>query len=593
MPKTSSKSSTIVSSALLSSLSPTLPLSASIINYPTFKPRHYQRELLDAFFIGKSKRFFYLCHRRAGKDMTCWNLMWGAALQRVGTYLYLLPQHNQSRKVIWKGIIGDGRTFLGMIPKQLIRKVNNTNMSIELVNGSIIQLGGGKNFDALMGTNPVGIVLSEFALHSPMVLAYLSPILVENGGFLICQTTPRGKNHAYQTFQAALQEPDWFVRRWTIADTKKFDGTPVITEAQIEAERRSGVSEEMIRQEWFLDWAVGNVGAYYTSELDDCEYSERLLDWQIDPRLPIYTFWDLGISDATAIWFMQPDGYDLKMVYYYEATGQGFYHYACKLDELKGRFGFKYKYHYAPHDVKQRHWGHNPRSTLQLAAECGISFLVVPRVSVEEGIQAAKAIFPSVWFHQTNCAQGIEALRDYHREFDEENRCFKDKPAHTWSSNCFAGDTKILTRNGIYRIMNLPKEGEILTKYGWKQYINPRITQKNAQLMEVVFKDGVIVRCTPEHLFLTEKGWKYAKNLMQHENIVATIVNRLSIESVRELNCIEDVWCITVPGIEHFSLANGAVVHNCGDSFRYFAVTWKEVYQRPEMSEQTTYQSNF
>jgi hypothetical protein len=406
-----------------------------IIHYPTFTPRHYQEELLDAFFLLKMKRFYYLCHRRAGKDMTCWNLMWGAALQRVGTYLYLLPQHNQSRKVIWKGMIGDGRSFVSMIPKQLINKINNTNMSIELINGSVIQLGGGKNFDTLMGTNPVGIVLSEFALHSPLVLPYLSPILVENGGWLICQTTPRGKNHAYKTFLAANNDDDWFVRRWSIAETKKNDGTPVISDHQIDAERRSGVSEELIRQEWMLDWNIGNVGAYFTQELDDAEYGGRICNWTINPNLPVYTFWDLGISDATAVWFMQPDGFDLKMVYYYEDTGKGFHHYACVLDDLKIRFGFKYKYHYAPHDAKHRQWGYTPRSTLALAAECGITFLLVPNTSIETRIQAAKAIFPQVWIHQANCALGLEALRSYMREYDEENRCFKEKPFHNWSSH--------------------------------------------------------------------------------------------------------------------------------------------------------------
>jgi hypothetical protein len=406
-----------------------------IIHYPTFVPRHYQEELLDAFFLLKMKRFYYLCHRRAGKDMTCWNLMWGAALQRVGTYLYLLPQHNQSRKVIWKGMIGDGRSFVSMIPKQLVNKINNTNMSVELINGSVIQLGGGKNFDTLMGTNPVGIVLSEFALHSPLVLPYLSPILVENGGWLICQTTPRGKNHAYKTFLAANNDDDWFVRRWSIAETKKHDGTPVISDKQIDAERRSGVSEELIRQEWMLDWNIGNVGAYFTQELDDAEYGGRICNWTINPNLPVYTFWDLGISDATAIWFMQPDGYDLKMVYYYEDTGKGFHHYACVLDDLKIRFGFKYKYHYAPHDAKNRQWGYTPRSTLALAAECGITFLLVPNTTIDTRIQAAKAIFPQVWIHQNNCALGLEALRSYMREYDEENRCFKDKPFHNWASH--------------------------------------------------------------------------------------------------------------------------------------------------------------
>jgi phage terminase large subunit len=409
----------------------------NIITYPTFKPRHYQQELLDAFFLLKMKRFYFLCHRRAGKDMTCWNLMWGAALQRVGSYLYLLPQQNQARKVIWQGMIGDGSSFLTMIPKRLIRKINNTNMSIQLENGSMIFLGGANNYNAYMGMNPIGVVFSEYPLQPPQILDYLSPILVENGGWMICQGTPRGKNHAYKTFQAALQADNWFVRCWPIDATKKHDDTPVITDEQIEAERRSGVAEEIIQQEFYLSWNIGNVGAYFTQEIDDAEYDGRICDWDINPRLPVYTFWDLGISDKTAIWFLQPDGYDLKMVYYYENTGEGMHHYACKLDELKAKFGFKYKYHYAPHDVRNRQWGATTRSTLAIAAECGIHFLVAHKVSDDDGIQAAKSIFPEVWFHSKNCELGLEALRHFKREYDEDKKCFKNKPFEDWSMHCF------------------------------------------------------------------------------------------------------------------------------------------------------------
>jgi phage terminase large subunit len=379
---------------------------------------------------------YYVCHRRAGKDKVCLNILVAAACRRIGTYLYLFPQHNQARKVIWKGIDGSGMRFLDHIPAELIYKSNSTEMSVELINGSIIQLGGSNNVDALMGTNPCAIVYSEYTLHHPNTRGYLNPILVENGGWEILQGTPRGKGASHQLYSLALQDKDWFVRRWTIEDTKKADGSPVVRLEDIEAERRLGMSEELIRQEYYCDWNVGVQGAYYTRELDDAEYEGRLSLWDINKNLPVYTFWDIGISDATAIWFLQPDGWDLKMVYYYEKTGEGFEFYARVLQELSEKYGFKYKYHYAPHDIRNRQWGASARSSLSLARDCGIHFLITPNVTIDDGLQAVKSLFPRVWFHAEHCHQGIEGLRHACREYDEVNRVFKQKPLHNWASHC-------------------------------------------------------------------------------------------------------------------------------------------------------------
>ncbi len=386
--------------------------------------------------VERYRHAYYVCHRRAGKDKVCLNIIVSFACERVGTYLYLFPQHNQARKVIWKGIDGSGMRFLDHIPKELIHKSNSTEMSVELINGSIIQLGGSNNVDALMGTNPAGIVYSEYTLHSPNTRGYLNPIIVENGGWEILQGTPRGKGPAHALFSLALNDEDWFVRKWTIEDTQKEDGSPVVRIEDIEAERRLGMAEELIRQEYYCDWNVGVQGAYYTRDLDDAEYDGRIKSWDVNRNLPIYTFWDIGISDATAIWFLQPDGWDLKMVYYYEKTGEGFDHYARILSELSERFGFKYKYHYAPHDIKQRQWGNSPRSSISLARDSGIHFLITPNVSIDDGLQAVKSLFPRVWFHTEYCVAGIEALRHARREYDEINRCFKDKPLHDWTSHC-------------------------------------------------------------------------------------------------------------------------------------------------------------
>ena len=406
-----------------------------ILQYPTYAPRHYQQELLKAFFVDRFNYIYYLVHRRAGKDLTCWNLMWGAALLRVGTYFYMLPSHKQAKKVIWKGMIGDGTPFLKMIPKELIAAINSTDMSITLVNGSIIYVLGGGNYDSVMGTNPIGVVLSEFGLHSPSIFAYLSPMILENGGWIICQTTPRGKNHAYHQYQSALKNPSWFVRKYTVADTLKHDGTPVITPEQIEQERMNGISDEMIRQEWFLDWNVGIQGAYFTQEMDVMEEQGRYCEFKINTHAPVFTAWDLGVSDPTCIIFFQLNGDWIDIIHYHEETDKGVEHYKHVIDDVALELCVRYRYHFAPHDIMQREWGTSANTRMMTARNVGISFLRVPNMPIDDGIAALRSLMPRIRIHSGRAASLFTALREYRREYDEINRTFKSKPLHNWASH--------------------------------------------------------------------------------------------------------------------------------------------------------------
>jgi hypothetical protein len=173
---------------------------------------------------------------------------------------------------------------------------------------------------------------------------------------------------------------------------------------------------------------------------------------------------------------------------------------------------------YLPHDVEVRELG-TGRSRKEVLEEAGLSITVAPRLSIADGIQAVRRMLPRCWFdHKTK--PGLDALRNYRREYNEKQQVFYDKPKHDW---CFTGDTKILTRYGMQCIMNLPITGEVLTSCGWKQYTMPRITRKNAQLVQVVFKDGHSVRCTPDHLFKTVNGWKSAECLTKGLRIQSTL----------------------------------------------------------------------
>ena len=403
-----------------------------------FTPRDYQKEPFLRLKEG-CKHFYFVEHRRAGKDKKSLNLAIVCAFMFVGLILYILPEGKQGKKAIWKGRGSDGLNFLDHIPAILKKgRPNSLEMYQDLENGSTIQIVGASNIDSIRGSNPRVVICSEFTYMSPYVRETYSPILAENGGIEILNGTPNGKGPPYKTFMYARSNPkEWCSTYLTVNDTFREDKkTPVITEAQINEFRLSGVSEEMIQQEYYCSWDSGSVGAYYTRQITEAHIEGRISNFEIKKNLKVLTFWDIGIGDSTAIWFLQPDGDKLKMINYYEACGHGFDHYQKVLREFAFNHGITYSHHFGPHDLRNRQWGETVKSTLRIAQECGISFMIAPDISIQQGINAVRKIFPQVVFHAKNCEAGIEALTHYKKLWDDELRVFKDAPLHDWSSHC-------------------------------------------------------------------------------------------------------------------------------------------------------------
>ena len=404
-----------------------------------FTPRLYQQELMKAIVTQKYKHIYSIMHRRAGKSLTAINILTMLAIQKPALYFYLMPQTNQCRKVMWLGRGSDGVLFLERVHPSLRAKINNSEMSIQLINGSIIQFVGSNNFDALIGSNPYAIFYDEYALQTPLAYELLAPILVENGGIEVIFGTPRGHNHAFDLYNVAINNPDWFVQRLTIEDTFREDGaTPIITLDQLEQERRNGKSEETIAQEYYCSFESGNLGAYYTRELAQAEYEQRICDFQLNVNLPVHTSWDIGVGDNTSICLFQQDGQYIKYVGYIEGNNKGFPEYVEELENLRYSLGLKrWGYHFAPHDIRVREWANSARSRLSVAAELGWHFLVVPQVSVGDRIEAGRAMLRECIFHKTNCRHLLRCLREAMREYDELNKTFKDKPLHNWALHGF------------------------------------------------------------------------------------------------------------------------------------------------------------
>lgn len=410
-----------------------------IVNLPhNFEARPYQYPILDAFFKKGYKRFISVWHRRAGKDRTWFNIIIAAAMQRPGLYIYSFPTLTQARKALWEGRGKDGTRYLDQIPREILaREPNNSEMKIELVNGSIIRMGGTDSYDAWVGTNPLGIIFSEYALQNPLAWDLLRPIMAENEGWAAFIYTPRGHNHGYDLYYNNAKNPRWFVSMLTVDDTKDESGKPIVSRDIIEEERIAGMSDDMIEQEFYCSFEASLRGAIFELQLKRAREEERIIELPVDQTSPVYTFWDLGRNDSTTIWFIQKKkgGEYWQAIYYYENLRQHINHYIGVLEEVKKRFNIFYAKHFLPHDATQMHI-ESEYSVLGYFNKAGLSAQVVPRTETKQSaIEKGRVALDRCYFHTINCAQGIECLRSYRKEYNEKLKVYKEDPIHDWASH--------------------------------------------------------------------------------------------------------------------------------------------------------------
>lgn len=400
-----------------------------------WSPRSYQLPFFKAM-AGAIRRACLVYHRRAGKDSMSLNFTAAKMLQRKGIYWHCLPKIAQARKAIWNGIDGQGRKIIDQaFPKEIRKRTNEQEMLIELKNGSIWQLVGSDNYDAMVGSNPVGIVFSEYSISNPQAWDYFRPMLLENGGWAVFIYTARGKNHGYQLYNMAKKNSEWFCEMLTVNDTKRDSGDPVITPAMIQAERDEGMSEEKIQQEYFCSFDAQIPGAIYSTQMAAARDDGRIASIPVDPMLELHTAWDLGISDAMSIWFFQVIGKEIRLVHYYENHNKGMEHYIQYLSEFKAKHSVGYGQHLAPHDIEVRELS-TGKTRKATAAKMGIAFRTVQRPRIKsEGHDAVRRIFPRLWLDENRAEHGVNCIASYQYEWDDKKGVFKDRPAHDWASH--------------------------------------------------------------------------------------------------------------------------------------------------------------
>lgn len=404
-------------------------------NFPyEFHPYEHQKVAWRKYFKEGVRRFIDIEHRRAGKDISWWTMMIAMAQYRVGLYLHTLPTFSNAKRVIWNGIDENGKRYIDYIPKHLIDgSPNSSEMRVTLKNGSIIQLMGADNYDSFRGLNPLHINFSEAAQQSPRTWDITRPILTKNGGSATFISTPYGQNHFYKLYRQNYDNASWFCRILTVKDTYDHEGKPLISQEAVDEDRRSGMSENMIDQEYYCSFLSCVPGAYFTRQMKAAYDGNRIYDFPIDTSLAVHTYWDLGL-DATSVWFVQFLNNEIRLIAHYENTNTEISHFVNYLHDFRDRNMITYGEHYAPHDGDNRRV-ETGKSMKHMVFDLGLRFKIVPKINNKlNAIEYARLIFSRCIFHKTNCEYGLSCLQEYHAEFNEKTLNYTS-PVHDWSSH--------------------------------------------------------------------------------------------------------------------------------------------------------------
>jgi phage terminase large subunit len=382
-----------------------------------YKPRG----AFKAFHDRTTRWACLVAHRRAGKTVACINDLIKRAFtdgKQVGRYAYIAPYHSQAKSIAWDYLLrytADVRT-----------QANASELWVELLNGARIRLFGADNPDALRGLYLDGVILDEYADMRPRVWGeIIRPLLADREGWAVFIGTPKGHNAFYEIFKTSQVSSSWY------SASIKASDSGLLPKSELEDAAR-GMSEDQYEQEFECSFEAAILGAYYGKELKFAEH--RITDVPYEPESPVYTAWDLGYHDDTAIWFYQVIMGEIHLIDYFSGSGLSVADYAKAVLEKP----YKYEKHWLPHDARAKTLASNGKSIIeQLSEHLGAKKLdIVPSLSVQDGIQAARAAFFRMWFDREKTGEAVELLKQYQREWDDDKKAFRDKPRHDFTSHC-------------------------------------------------------------------------------------------------------------------------------------------------------------
>jgi hypothetical protein len=344
-------------------------------------------------------------------------------------YAYIAPTYAQAKRVAWEYLIH----FTRHIPGAL---ANKAELSVTIPRPDRddkikLMLLGSENYDGIRGIYLDGCVMDEYAdMHPETWSKAVRPALSDRKGWAIFIGTPKGENHFHKMLRTAEQlmadGEDWYGAIHRASDTK------VVAEEELR-DARLTMTEAEYEQEYECSFSAALLGSYYGKYLSKLRKQERFIDFDVDPNCPVKTYWDLGISDTTAVWFVQHVGREIRVIDYLENSGVGLEWYVKEIQSKP--YIYEFSGHGLPHDGAARELG-TGKSRQETMRDLGLLCHIVPRQSVADGIHATRMLLQkNIWFHKTNTEKGVEALKNYQRKWDGKNNMFMDKPLHNWASN--------------------------------------------------------------------------------------------------------------------------------------------------------------
>ena len=404
-------------------------------------------------------------HRRAGKDDVALRHAAKCMVLEPANYWHMLPQHHQVRKAIWTAVNSHTgkRRIDETFPDELFDK-RETDMFVRCrINESTWQCLGSDNYQGAIGSGVKGIVYSEWPQANPSARGYLRPMIRESNGWQIFVGTPRGKNHGHSTLISAQKNPKAFAQILTIHDTGALTGQQILEELHEYVDTYGeAMGLSLFEQEYECSFDAAILGAYFGEEFRKIDHDGRIASVPHDKNYPVHVAMDIGYDDDTAIWWFQVAGGEVRVLDYYFNSNKDPDHYASvilgrdvEIDIISGKkvtakvgapndWARNAEYAYGsinlPHDAKAKTLAAKGKSIEeQFASVFGWGKVkIVPGLSITDGITAARQVLRRCWIDE-KCLDGTEAMRQYHREWDDNKKMFKDKPDHDWTSHAADG----------------------------------------------------------------------------------------------------------------------------------------------------------
>jgi phage terminase large subunit len=386
---------------------------------PTVDTGYRPRAQFIKFHMRRQRWSCIVSHPRAGKTVSAINDLVDAALRCTlpqPRFAYVAPYYSQAKDIAW----GYLKHFTSAIPGAA---ANESELRVD-IGDRRVRLYGADNYDRLRGIYLDGVVLDEYGDMDPRAWPeVIRPRLADRLGWAAFLGTAHGYNHFAEMAERAAGDEAWYYACLRASETG------ILPKAELD-DARQAMSEDQYLAEFECSFQAAIIGSIWGRELAEAEAEGRICAVPHDRGVGVHTWWDLGVRNATSIWFTQDAGREVNIIDHVSIIGGGLPEAAQELQKRP----YRYIGHHGPHDSKVQEWG-TGKTRIETARALGIEFTLVPDIGLEDGIQAARLFFPRCRFDREKTAQGRDALASYHRSYDARRKIYSAQPVHDWSSD--------------------------------------------------------------------------------------------------------------------------------------------------------------